>query len=265
MRRTDFGPIRTCFEELEMLDKSFPQSNSIATSQTDVAYTILHAAIINCDLAPGLEVSEAILSKQYDLGKGGIRIALARLRQQGLVAVAARRGYQIMPVTLRGVRDVFEMRRVLEPSATGLAVGKVNLDQLANLNEICKAGYQAENPDNLSIFMQVHRQFHMLIINASGNQLIASTLDNLWDQTSRLLNFTHMHVRKRFRMIHDLDHDVLVEALSKGDRIAAEIFVRKEIIELYDLIAEDILASESTLEPPSKTLLEQSWMKRAEG
>jgi DNA-binding GntR family transcriptional regulator len=105
----------------------------------------------------------------------------------------------------------------------------------------------------------------MLIINASGNQLIASTLDNLWDQTSRLLNFTHIHVRKRFRMIHDLDHGALVEALSKGDRLAAENFVRKEIIELYDLIAEDILASESTLEPPPKALLEQSWVKRAEG
>ena len=44
-------------------------------------------------------------------------------------------------------------------------------------------------------------------------------------------------------MIHDLDHGALVEALSKGDRLAAENFVRKEIIELYDLIAEDILAS----------------------
>jgi len=112
-----------------MLDKSFPDGSTIATSQADIAHEILHSAIINCDLSPGQEVSEAALAKQYDLGKGGIRIALARLRQQGLVAVAARRGYQIAPVTLRVVRDIFEMRRLLEPSAMGLAIGKVEINQ----------------------------------------------------------------------------------------------------------------------------------------
>jgi len=232
-----------------MLDKSFPDGSTIATSQADIAHEILHSAIINCDLSPGQEVSEAALAKQYDLGKGGIRIALARLRQQGLVAVAARRGYQIAPVTLRVVRDIFEMRRLLEPSAMGLAIGKVEIEHLTNLNAIFKTGYRPDDPQSLLMFVRAHRQFHMAIISASGNRLIASTLSNLWDQTSRLLNFTHMHIRKPFQMIHD--HDELVEAFTAGDRTSAEKLVRNEIAGLYDLIVEDILASDSTLEPPS--------------
>ena len=132
-----------------MLDKTYPETLNSATSQTDIAYQILHAALLGCTIAPGEEVSEAGLAKRFNIGKGAVRLALARLRQQGLVTVMARRGYRVAPITLRKVRDVFEMLRILEPIAARRAAGLVDADRLHQLDAVCTAGYNVNDSRDL--------------------------------------------------------------------------------------------------------------------
>ena len=43
-----------------------------------------------------------------------------------------------MPVTLKDIHDVFELRLMLEPSAARMAAGKVNTQRLRTLDEICR-------------------------------------------------------------------------------------------------------------------------------
>ncbi len=230
-----------------MLDKSYPDFLPISESQADIAYDVLMAAILNCDLSPGQKVSESELAKRFDVGKGPVRVALARLRQQGLVTVVARRGYQIAPVTLRNVKDVFELRRLLEPAAARMAAGRVDVEHLARLDAVCAAGYDNENPQGIATFLQAHRQIHLNIASATGNRRLLKTLTSLWDETNRYFHLSGLLSRRVAELRHD--HQNLISVLGKGDGEEAEHIVRAEIDGHYSLLTDEFLSSDSAISP----------------
>jgi DNA-binding GntR family transcriptional regulator len=97
---------------------------------TERAYERLRRDIISCAIAPGSEISESQLSTLYKLGKAAIRVALTKLSHDGLVRAIPRRGYMVVPITLKDIHDVFELRVMLEPTAARMAAGKVNTQHL---------------------------------------------------------------------------------------------------------------------------------------
>lgn len=234
-----------------MLDKSRSDFLSVSGSQADIAYEILHAAIVGCELMPGQEVSEAVLAKQFDLGKGAVRLALARLRQQNLVMVAARRGYQVTPVTLRSVRSIFEIRRHLEPAISATAVGKVDTEHLWRLNAVCAAGYRADDPSSLATFIHAQQQFHSAIAHASGNRQALSVLTDLWNQTVRLMNLKGLLKSRAKDMVRDRGD--LIQAFEAEDADAVRQLVEADIKRLHDIVIDEILSSENTVEATAST------------
>ncbi|MGH3446446.1 MAG: GntR family transcriptional regulator, partial [Nocardioidaceae bacterium] len=55
------------------------------SSLSHSAYRMLKSLIIRCELLPGEQVSERVLTTQYGLGRAAVRTALSRLSQDGLV------------------------------------------------------------------------------------------------------------------------------------------------------------------------------------
>src|SRR5205085_3969925 len=70
---------------------------------TERAYERVRRDIISCVIAPGSEISEAQLSTQYKMGKAAVRGALTKLSHDGLVRAIPRRGYMVMPITLKDI------------------------------------------------------------------------------------------------------------------------------------------------------------------
>ena len=89
-----------------------------AASSATAAYDRIRQAIMRLELAPGAAVSEAQLVEGYDFSKASVRAALLRLRGEGLVVAEARRGHVIAPLTMRDVIEIYDLRLVLEPSAS---------------------------------------------------------------------------------------------------------------------------------------------------
>ena len=83
-------------------------------SLNETAYRAIKADIIACVLQPGEEISEAVLVGRYGFSKAPIRSALMRLRQEGLIVSRGRQGNIVSPVTLRDVKEVFQLRLLLE-------------------------------------------------------------------------------------------------------------------------------------------------------
>jgi DNA-binding GntR family transcriptional regulator len=90
-------------------------------SLTDEAYAALRNRIVNCELAPGLRVTEKQLAAELGIGLTPVRQALARLDGEGLVRTLPRRGYQITPLTIESVNELFEVWRIIGPAIAELA------------------------------------------------------------------------------------------------------------------------------------------------
>jgi DNA-binding GntR family transcriptional regulator len=215
---------------------------------TERAYERLRRDIISCAIAPGSEISEAQLATQYKLGKAPVRVALTKLAHAGLVKAIPRRGYMVMPVTLKDIHDVFELRLMLEPSAARMAAGKVNTQRLRELDEICREGYQPGDARSTARFLETNKAFHVEIARGAGNLRLAAAIEQLLDEMTRLLHLGLGLRKGPQETLHE--HKALVKALARGDGETAERICRDQIQASRNMVLSAILTSRSVMNLP---------------
>src|SRR5690606_26171422 len=81
------------------------------------AFSALYAAVLSGDLAPGAPVTEAELTEQFRLTRAPVRSAISRLVHEGWLVAQSKRRIVVRPITLRDVREVFDLRKQIEPEA----------------------------------------------------------------------------------------------------------------------------------------------------
>lgn len=209
------------------------------------AYERVKHDIICCLFPPGTEVSEARLCAQYKLGKAPVRMALSRLAHDGLVRAIPRRGYMVAPVTLKDIQDVFELRLLLEPRAARLAAGHVDAKRLRVLDEICRAGYQPNEPKSIERFLEANKEFHVAIAQAAGNARLAHSIGQLLDEMTRLLHLGLGFRNRSQEMQHE--HRTLLRALVRGDGTTAEQICREQIEAAREMVLKAIMNSNSVM------------------
>lgn len=211
-------------------------------SLTDQAFERIRKLILRSDLEPGAEISAAQLCDRLGLGLAPIRAALARLEQHGLVGAVPRRGYIVAPLTLQTVRDVFEMRLLLEPAALRKAVGKVDFAHLEALNDACLRAGRDGTTDGRMDYLVANREFHLYLVRLCGNALMTETLARVLDESTRVL---HLGLSHQNRSRDDrTTHSALIDALRREDGEAVEAVTREEVLTSRRLVMEAILSSE---------------------
>jgi DNA-binding GntR family transcriptional regulator len=208
----------------------------------DRAYQAIRRAIITCALPPGSEVSETQLATRFGFGKAPVRAALSRLAQDRLVRAQARRGWKIAPVTLRDVRDIFDLRQLLESEAARLAAGQVAADELTRLDAACQARYVPGDPNSADSFLASNREFHLLIARRSGNARLASMLEQLMMESERLLHIG-LALRDRTDEISH-EHHCLIDALVAGDSVEAARIAAEQVADSFRMVRDAILSSD---------------------
>ncbi len=209
---------------LEIAKTSASEPKSGQPQLNRIAFERIKQDIIRCTLEPGKQVTEAQLATRYALGKAPIRAALLGLCQVGFLRAIPRRGYVITPVTVRDVQDITQVRLLLEPTAARLAAGRIASEQLGRLNALCQVRY-TPGERSREAAVAAHRELHLLIARASGNQKLTELLSALYEQVERLI---HLCIS---RVIPDemLGYRPLVEALATGDGDASARLMIEQI------------------------------------
>jgi DNA-binding GntR family transcriptional regulator len=225
--------------------------NNIPAGLADQAYSRLKHDIVWCRLRPGEEVSETKLAAMYGLGKAPIRQALSKLVQEGYVEANRRKGHVISPVTLQSVKDLFDLRLMIEPSAIESACGKVDLARLVELDELCARGYEPGNEKSEAAFMAANYNFHMEIASAGGNERLARVMSQILEESTR-----HLHLGFVLRERPEAftrEHSNLIEALAAGDKLRARSMAIEHISSVRAMVFDGIIAhsnlSETTIIP----------------
>jgi GntR family transcriptional regulator, transcriptional repressor for pyruvate dehydrogenase complex len=79
--------------------------------------------------------------------------------------------------------EITELRRMLEPMATGLAATRISPEQLKVVEEHLHA--MREAADDVERLVQHDTAFHRTVIAATGNQTLTALLDGISSQTLR--------------------------------------------------------------------------------
>jgi DNA-binding GntR family transcriptional regulator len=211
-------------------------------SSGDDAYVRIRRDVLSCRLAPGAFVTEPELMAAYGIRKTSCRIALVRLAHEGFVRSKPRKGYQISPITLRDVEEVFTLRVQVEPLAARLAAGRVDIDLLRRLEAACRIQHPVlQLSDQIDVFMDANKAFHLAIAAACGNDRLYRLLSQLMDEMSRLVALGFGVQRTKPEIKHD--HNAMIEALAEGDGKRAEVIARRHIETFQVMTLEKLYAS----------------------
>jgi GntR family transcriptional regulator, rspAB operon transcriptional repressor len=141
-------------------------------------YEDLKGKIIWLEIAPGSTLNQVELSQSYGVSRNPLTIALTRLEAEEWVV---RHGthFVVSPLTLDRMREITEIRTVLETQATLWAMNRVSpaaLNELKTLsNEIKRLGPRAGNKQILELDIR----FHHLIYRETQNNQLTNLLERL--------------------------------------------------------------------------------------
>lgn len=184
----------------------------------------IFAAIDSGDLAPGTRLREIPLSEHFGLSKTPVREALRMLEAEGLVVVHPRRGAEVTSLDEDAVRDLYELRLILEIAAVRKAAlsGKPPKEAAALRTEMAK--YLDEEPQ--ITFHKLDVKFHRAISDLGGNPELATTLLRTHQRIQSVR--VRRHVPGRLRTAHR-QHGKILTAIRAGDPDAAEAAVTEHI------------------------------------
>jgi DNA-binding GntR family transcriptional regulator len=138
-------------------------------SLTDKAYNQIKGWIIDFRLKPGSHLSIQDLAEALAISRTPVREALSRLEQEYLVERSPMKGFSVKAMDLQEIEDLFEVRSVIELLAVRQATKRMNPKIRKQLEEGLKTTATWIRKGEKSRSLQLEQNFHMKILEASGN------------------------------------------------------------------------------------------------
>ncbi|WP_336643488.1 GntR family transcriptional regulator [Microbacterium sp. MMO-113] len=135
-------------------------------SRTQKVYVALRDDIVRTRLAPGEVVIEPELAARFGVSKTPVREALQILVVEGLVVALPRRGYVVRPLGINEVREVLDLRLIIEPPMAAGATRYGNEAFVEELSSILEAQRSGSGTAELT---DAARAFHECILGAARN------------------------------------------------------------------------------------------------
>jgi GntR family transcriptional regulator, rspAB operon transcriptional repressor len=167
---------------------SNPQLRPVRSKPESLTELVLEAikdAIVGKTLAPGSRLGEATLAAQLKVSKTPVREALLRLRHIGLVESAGN-GLRVIKPSCESIRDAFELRIGLERSSAFHAAVRSSASDQAGISQFATASLECAQAGDLAGFRAADAAFHRAVARGSGNQILASAINDALILTSAL-------------------------------------------------------------------------------
>jgi GntR family transcriptional regulator, rspAB operon transcriptional repressor len=198
----------------------------------------LRRAIIMGHRRPGQRLDVIDIANHYNISITPVRDALNMLNQEGLVTIKPRSGYFVTPITLKELRDMLELRKILELAAVERAVHRITDEHIAKMRAV-HAGYTGDDDESYDRYTDENRHFHYLLAQASGNQELAETLGHLLDRLARFM------VLRRAGKSQEVSHANIIAALEAHDSSSARQALLDDIEPSQEVIIESIIEEEA--------------------
>jgi DNA-binding GntR family transcriptional regulator len=204
-------------------------------SQSQLAYEQLRAAVRNAQFSGGSLLTESDLARQLGVSTTPVHDAMVRLASEGFVELLPRRGARVVQLTIRDVKEVFELREALEAEVTRLAQARMTDVDFALLAGHLQKGQRGIDQNVYTTFNAADVALHDCIAQAANNRRLLRLLGEIrvWVQRIRFATVEHQFNLPGRPEKAQNEHAELLEALrQRGGR--AEEIVRSHISSLKD-------------------------------
>lgn len=196
-------------------------------TRTEALRLQLADEIVSGALEPGTPLDEQELAARFGVSRTPVREAIRQLSASGLVSVRPHRGALVALPTPHQLNDMFEAMAELEGLCAGMAARNMTIGErraLEALHEELRILVQQGDPLR---YHERNEAFHTAIYAGSHNSYLADI--TLMTRT-RVAPFRRAQFRAAGRLSGSYqEHDLVVQAILRGDREGAAAAMRNHI------------------------------------
>lgn len=149
------------------------------------AYYELKRRILTCRLSAGSPVLEKKLSAEIGVSPEMLVDACCRLERERLVCREKSKEFLVTPFSLADIRELCELRRIVESRSAALAAERARRGEIARLLAVAELRYQPGERCTYLQYLTNNSAFHVQLAHASRNSRLESAVVSVLDQIQR--------------------------------------------------------------------------------
>ena len=199
----------------------------------DAVYLQLRDDIISGALPTGSVLREAELVTRFGVSKTPLRDALVRLQRDGFVDIPPYRSAVVVGYSQTDLREIYELRELLEGACAQQAALHIDGDALAQLAHIVAASAAcvtggATVPGREEELAGLIQHFDLALYAQSRNSRIDEMVGNIRGHVQRIGRLTTAIPGRLAKSV--AEHQAIYEAITQRDGAGAEALMRRHIL-----------------------------------
>jgi DNA-binding GntR family transcriptional regulator len=183
-------------------------------------YERMVSAILDHRLPPGTKLVEDKLASAFGVSRTRIRPVLVRLANEQVVTLIPNRGATIAQPSAQEAREVFEVRRLIEPTLVELFIANAQETDMVRLKQCIDDEEAARLAGDMRRAIRLSGDFHLHIAERAGHQTLGRILRELTSRTSLILmtySAAHAAERDEATACGCREHRTLLDAIRLRD------------------------------------------------
>jgi len=223
-----------------------PQVQTQPTLVEQVVNAIV-SEIVDGDLPANSRLIQDELARAYGVSRQPVQQALLLLRDRGMVREAPGRGLIVSPLDVDFVRNLYEVRAMLDGLAARLAAERGSERAKSEGQVYLDAGRDAVESGSLHDQIEADMRFHAFINELSGNSLIGETTAPHWPYLRRVMGEV---LRDDAQMPQTIlgEHVAILDAIIAGKAAEAEQLSRDHISRAAKIFVQRLEAQKAASE-----------------
>jgi len=165
--------------------------------QGSTVYKLILGRLRRGEISPGDRLVDVGIAAELGVSRMPVREALLRLVHEGYL-VGSTRGFRLPRMSADDIREIFELRKLLEPRAAASAAQGVDSAGLERMEAAWNDARRAVEEDNHTELMEAYSRFRSQWLGAVPNRRLADTISRFVDhvQTVRILTLAEPETQR---------------------------------------------------------------------
>jgi len=189
-------------------------------SLSDKVYSEIRRKILSNQLVPGNRLKEDAWAKKMDVSRVAVREALNRLFGENLLEKGEKGGYFVKSMGIADLREIRQLREVLELGALRIAFKKVTKEHIDELDRICDDFTLMVRNGYYGGACEADVKFHETLFDIAGNKKLKDVY------VASNIPLFHLKLGQTSQMddyeLTDKEHREIVGAFKRKDLSLAE-------------------------------------------